>query len=204
MHLDQRDGQTIVAGMPAEPQQEGRYDCAYNQFLMNITFIDGSRSVFWAGLLLFGLALTATALLYQHVLDYPPCIVCIHVRIIVIALMLLALAALSFPEGRYSVLIYEILLLVAALVMLERSWQLLGTERGFIVGSCEFSLGLPEWLALESWLPALFEVQTSCGYTPELILGITMAEALLLISAALALAGAAGTCLALRRLMAQR
>lgn len=50
-------------------------------------------------------------------------------------------------------------------------------------------LGLPAWLALDDWLPWLFEVQTSCGYTPELPLGITMAEALLAFSAALTLLG---------------
>jgi disulfide bond formation protein DsbB len=43
-------------------------------------------------------------------------------------------------------------------------------------------LGLPSWLALDSWFPAVFQVQTTCGYTPELLFGISMAEALIVFS----------------------
>jgi len=67
--------------------------------------------------------------------------------------------------------------------MLDRSWLLLGVERGTIFGSCDMDLGLPWWLAVDKWAPFIFEVKTACGYTPELFLGITMAEALLVFSA---------------------
>jgi disulfide bond formation protein DsbB len=42
-------------------------------------------------------------------------------------------------------------------------------------------------LALQEWFPALFKVWEACGYTPELLFGITMAEALLVMSASLVL-----------------
>jgi disulfide bond formation protein DsbB len=69
--------------------------------------------------------------------------------------------------------------------LVERSWQVLAVERGWIFGDCDMDLGMPSWFALDSWLPSVFEVQTSCGYTPILLLGITMAEALLVISSLL-------------------
>jgi disulfide bond formation protein DsbB len=74
--------------------------------------------------------------------------------------------------------------------MLERSWQLLGTERGWIFGSCNMDAGLPAWFALDRWFPAVFEVKDACGYTPELLFGVTMAEALLLFSLTLTLLAA--------------
>jgi disulfide bond formation protein DsbB len=80
------------------------------------------------------------------------------------------------------VLAHLLTVLVAA-GLLERSYQLLGTERGFTFGDCGLDLGLPSWLALDSWFPAVFQVQTSCGYTPELLFGVTMAEALIVFSA---------------------
>lgn len=61
-------------------------------------------------------------------------------------------------------------------------FSLLAVERGWIFGDCDLNLGLPEWFALDKWIPALFEVQTSCGYTPLMIFEITMAEALVVIS----------------------
>jgi disulfide bond formation protein DsbB len=46
-------------------------------------------------------------------------------------------------------------------------------------------LGMPPWFALDQWLPSVFEVQTSCGYTPLILFQISMAEALLVISVVL-------------------
>lgn len=49
------------------------------------------------------------------------------------------------------------------------------------MGSCSFDLGLPSWLALDKWMPLIFKVQTTCGYTPELAFGVSMAEVLLFV-----------------------
>ena len=54
-----------------------------------------------------------------------------------------------------------------------------------VFSDCGFDAGLPPWLALEDWLPWLYRVEASCGYTPELLLGITMAEALMALSVGL-------------------
>ena len=66
--------------------------------------------------------------------------------------------------------------------LLERSYQLLGVERGFIMGDCSMNSGLPAWFALDKWLPSVFKVWEPCGYTPEILFGVTMAEALMFIS----------------------
>jgi disulfide bond formation protein DsbB len=44
---------------------------------------------------------------------------------------------------------------------------------------------MPDWFAVDRWLPWLFEVRNLCSYTPEIALGISMAEALLGIATAL-------------------
>ena len=69
-----------------------------------------------------------------------------------------------------------------AVALTERSYQLLGTERGFLFGDCGFTSGLPAWFAIEEWLPWLYRIETSCGYTPEIVFGITMAETLMVLS----------------------
>ena len=66
--------------------------------------------------------------------------------------------------------------------LVERSWQVLAVERAWVFGDCDMDLDMPAWFALDKWLPSVFEVQTSCGYTPFVLFEITMAEALLVIS----------------------
>ena len=64
-------------------------------------------------------------------------------------------------------------------------YEVLAIERGWTFGDCDMELGMPAWFALDKWFPAIFEVQTSCGYTPIIFFNITMAEVLLVASALL-------------------
>jgi disulfide bond formation protein DsbB len=43
-------------------------------------------------------------------------------------------------------------------------------------------LGLPQWFAIQEWIPSIFEIQTTCGYTPIIAWGISMAESLAALS----------------------
>ena len=149
---------------------------------------------YWLALAALGLSFITVALYYQYVLETLPCVLCIQVRILMLCITFVAFNAFIL-HNTWSRLGAYILTVIIAAGLLERSYQLLGTERGFVFGDCGFDLGLPSWFALDTWFPALFRVESSCGYTPELIFGITMAEALmafsvifLLISAALTIA----------------
>jgi len=127
------------------------------------------------------LAFEVFALYYQYALDFPPCVVCIHVRILLAALLLVALFGLFLRKHFFARISALLLILAICAVLVERSWLLLGTERGFIMGSCSFDLGLPSWLALDQWVPLVFKVQTTCGYTPIIALDFSMAEILLVL-----------------------
>ena len=128
-----------------------------------------------------GIALLATALVFQHVLEELPCVVCIQIRLWITLLILLAMTGLLVRTSRW-VNAVNVSVLLVAVGMVERSYLLLGTERGFVFADCGFDLGLPAWLSVEENLPWLYRVETSCGYTPELLFGITMAEALMTLS----------------------
>ena len=80
--------------------------------------------------------------------------------------------------------------LIMMIGFLERSYQVLAVERGWIFGDCDMALGMPSWFALDQWFPAIFEVQTSCGYTPLILFQISMAEILIVIAALLTLLSA--------------
>lgn len=156
------------------------------KLVAQLTRIGGS-GWYWLGLLLLALAMEGVALFYQYRLDYGPCVLCIHVRIWLLGLFAAAGVALWLRRYRYATGALHGLVALLMAGMLERSWQLLGTERGWTFGSCNLNAGLPDWFALDRWFPLVFEVKEACGYTPELLFGITMAEALLAFSAMMVL-----------------
>jgi protein dithiol:quinone oxidoreductase len=153
--------------------------------VLNTLACMGRSTYYWLALVLFGLSSEGIALYYQYVREEPPCVLCIHMRLLMLLLVLVALLVLVLRRARFAVAAGHLLMIGVAMWMTERSYVLLGTERGFVTGSCGFDLGLPSWFTPDQWLPALFEVQTSCGYTPELLFGITMAEVLMVTSVAL-------------------
>ena len=140
------------------------------------------NNCYWQGILAIAAAFLAVALYYHHILDEMPCLMCIQVRLLMVLLMLVSIIALIFDQQRAITAIAHLSIVAINTIFVERSYMLLGTERGFVFGDCGFDLGLPAWLAIEDWLPWLFRVETSCGYTPEIMLGITMAEALMVTS----------------------
>jgi len=150
-----------------------------------------SSATYWVLLVVIGLCFEGVALYYQYVLELQPCVMCIQVRIWVMALIFVSLAAVWVRRNVFMNLLAHMLTVVIAIGLLERSYELLGTERGFTFSDCGLDLGMPAWFALDTWFPAMFKVQTSCGYTPELLFGVTMAEALIVSSAIFLLVSAA-------------
>ena len=138
--------------------------------------------LFWIGLILLGVMLEGVAVFYQYVMEEPPCILCIHFRLLVVLLIFFALLGLLLKSSKSGSIVVSSALLLVVLGMLERSYQLLGTELGFIKGECAATLNFPDWIAVDKWMPSFFEPWTSCSYTPKLLFNITMAEALTVFS----------------------
>ncbi len=152
--------------------------------MLNRLALIGGSAWYWLAILATGLSLEAVALYYQYALDYYPCVVCIHVRILVLGFILVALLALLLRGFPYLRTLMHGLTVALSVALLERAWMLLGIERGTVEGSCSFDSGLPAWLALDQWFPSIFKIWEACGYTPELLFGITMAESLVVLAAA--------------------
>ena len=138
--------------------------------------------LYWLALIAFSLLNLIIALYYQYALNEWPCVLCIHIRLWFSVLLVTGVIGFFLRNHPWPRLLSHLSSLLIAAGLSERSYMLLGTEKGFVFSDCGFDAGLPAWLALDDWLPWLYRVETSCGYTPELLLGITMAEALMALS----------------------
>ena len=83
-----------------------------------------------------------------------PCVLCIHVRMLLFALLLIAVVGVfAGPDRGVGMAIMGLSTVIWAW-MLERSYQLLGTERGWIMGECQMAVG-PAGLARAGGLDAV-------------------------------------------------
>lgn len=153
----------------------------------------GRSRLHWAVLIGSGIFLEATALYYQYALNRPPCSLCIHARLWIAALIVVGIAGLLSRQLRPGRLAAGLLTIGIAAGLAQRSWLLLGTERGWHFGTCKNHAGLPNWFALDQWFPAIFGVKDACGRTPELAFGISMAEGLMAFAVLVLIFGATTT-----------
>lgn len=134
---------------------------------------------YWLAIALFGIALLGVALYYQYALGDEPCQVCIHARLWVVAFTLIALVMLITPQITILRILGNGGVLIAGVGLTERARYLYRLENGTGDGSCQFQLGMPDWFAVDRWMPWLFEVRNLCSFTPEMLFGVSMAESLM-------------------------
>ena len=142
---------------------------------------------YWLALALFGIALLGVALHYQYALGDEPCQACIHARLWVVAFTLVALIVLVTPQTSPLRVVGNVGVLIASAGLFERSRYLYRLENGIGDGSCQFQLGMPDWFAVDRWMPLLFEVRNLCSFTPEMLFGLSMAETLMGVGAGVSL-----------------
>ena len=142
---------------------------------------------YWLTLALFGIASLGVALYYQYALGDEPCQVCIHARLWVVAFTLISLIMLIAPQIMLLRLLGNIGVVIAGVGLTERARYLYRLENGIGDGSCQFQLGMPDWFAVDRWMPWLFEVRNLCSFTPEMLFGLSMAETLMAVGAGLCL-----------------
>ena len=74
----------------------------------------GNSRLYWLALALAGFSMEAVALFYQYVLEEMPCVLCIHVRLWVMALIILALLVLLLRRPRFMPALGHLLTVVIA------------------------------------------------------------------------------------------
>jgi len=134
---------------------------------------------YWAVVAALGFMLLAVALYYQYALGDEPCQVCIHARLWVVAFTLIALIVLVMPQTSPVRVAGNVGVIIAGAGLFERARYLYRLENGIGDGSCQFQLGMPDWFAVDRWMPWLFEVRNLCSFTPEMLFGLSMAETLM-------------------------
>jgi len=159
-----------------------------------------SSIFYWLVMAVGAIGLEGVALYYQYVIGEEPCVVCIQVRIWIMAYIIIGFVGSAIRENLIALRSMNVLGVITSVGLFERSYYLLGVERLWdLDGSCDMTAGLPWWFDLEKWFPAIFEVKMPCGFTPYIFFKISMAEILFAISISAVLATLALTVSAFTR-----
>ena len=142
---------------------------------------------YWLAVIAMGIFMEGVALFYQYGLGEWPCVLCIQARFWVMTGILFAIIGAIARNNVIGRLTAQVGLIGAIVMLTIRSNTTVLVERGLYEGSCGMDAGFPDWFALDKWFPAMFEVQTMCGYTPNFLFGMSMGEGLLYAAIALLL-----------------
>lgn len=147
----------------------------------------------WFLLLLSTLALLASGLYFQYGLNLQPCIKCIYVRAAFAGILVAALLGMLAPRQSVLRLLAIALWITSAAIGFYHALALVNIEQTIAAGgfsSCALFAEFPSWLALDKWLPSVFEVTGSCGAVDWQFAGLSMAYWSMLVLAAFLLTAA--------------
>ena len=148
---------------------------------MNKLYKFSESPYFWLAGLLYLLSMEGIALYYQYGPGmWYPCALCVQVRAWVLGAIIFALLGLVKVKSfwwRWMALNLTIIMIAGALYT---SYYAYGVEQGTVVSSCTMGAGFPEFMPLDQWIPFFFEAQGLCGQSPDMPLGLSMVEALLI------------------------
>lgn len=135
----------------------------------------------WAMLLLFVVFFTGCAVVFQHVMNLAPCVMCIYERIAMLSIGGFAIIGLINPNSTilrwvglagWGASAYKGLMLSLEHVHYQTS----------IFATCE-ALDLPSWAPLNVWFPQFFEAPGDCSEIAWQFLTLSMPQWLVVIFA---------------------
>jgi len=91
---------------------------------------------YWLFYIAGSVSLLAEALYFQFVHEELPCVMCIQVRLLLSLLILVSVVAVLFHGNRTINLASHLSAVLVFAGLTERSYMLLGTERGFVFADC--------------------------------------------------------------------
>ena len=157
--------------------------CNFSQGLFEVLnkFYEISQNrYFWLTGAAYLLLMEAIALFWQYALGTYPCALCVQIRAWVYGALIFAVIG-SFVFRNFWWRWVGLTMTTAFLAgALYTSWYSWGVEKGTIISSCTMGAGFPEFMPLDEWIPLLFRAEGFCGQSPEMWLGLSMNETLLL------------------------
>ncbi|MER2473462.1 disulfide bond formation protein DsbB [Photorhabdus laumondii] len=138
----------------------------------------------WLLMILTALILESSALYFQHVMKLQPCVMCIYERVALFGVLGAGILGVIAPKTPLRWLAI-ILWIYSAWSGLQLAWQHTMMQlHPSPFNTCDFFVNFPSWLALNQWLPSVFEATGDCSVRQWQFLTLEMPQWLVGIFAA--------------------
>ena len=131
----------------------------------------------WAILLLCMVFFESCALFFQHILQLPPCVMCIYERIAMVTIAVGALIALinpNKPVWRWLGIAIWGSGAIKGLLLAQEHVSFQFDVSPFHV--CDLFINYPRWLPLDQWIPWMFKPYGQCSQIVWHFLSLTMPQ----------------------------
>lgn len=131
----------------------------------------------WLCLVLLALLFEGIAILFQHALHLPPCVMCIYERVALLGILFAGLFALIAPQYIFFRLFGLLMGFVGSIKGLLLSLKHLDYQLNPSPwNQCELFVRFPNYLPLDKWFPAFFRPTGLCQDVLWSFLGLSMVQ----------------------------
>ncbi|MDO4697311.1 MAG: disulfide bond formation protein DsbB [Pasteurellaceae bacterium] len=131
----------------------------------------------WLLLILSCMALTITALYFQHNMGLQPCVMCIYERIALLGILIAGIFAMFAPKSRllrWSAILFGLFCATKGLLLAIKHTDYQINPAPW--NQCSPFVEFPATLPLDTWFPALFAAGGDCGKISWQFLGLSMPQ----------------------------
>ncbi|MDA9556022.1 disulfide bond formation protein DsbB [Vibrio sp.] len=136
-----------------------------------------TQRIAWIILLISAIGVEVSGLIFQHIFNLQPCVMCIYERIAFLGIVGGALVGLIQPQKAIfrwlGLFIWLFSAIKGSQLALEHiDYQL--NPSPFV--TCDLFVNFPEWLPLNDWAPWIFEAYGDCSEIVWTLMGYTMPQ----------------------------
>lgn len=133
----------------------------------------------WLFLLVSAILIFVTAIIFQHLFKYEPCVYCVYIRLSFVLIIFTALMGLASPKLLFTRMLAISAWIISSVTGLLMSIELITIKNqpvSLFGPTCDVIPNFPTWAPLHQWLPSIFEPRASCTADDWSILGLNMAD----------------------------
>ncbi|MFB4494380.1 disulfide bond formation protein DsbB [Enterobacter hormaechei subsp. oharae] len=144
--------------------------------MFNLLRVIAERRTSWFLLAVSGAALESQALVFQHMMEFRPCVMCIYERVAVLGIIAAGIIGVisAVKAVRWMAIAVWIYSAAEGVKLAWHHTMLQLHPSPF--ETCDFAVSFPQWIPLDHWFPFMFVATGDCTDRSWLLLNMSIPQ----------------------------